>query len=107
MCRFVQILPMNPFIKYISHPSTANALQKITVLGSTIERTFFHLDDNKISVQVKDTVFIGSGIIIDPDVDNINNNTDNNQTVTIETSTFEGQFHLSAVNVKNCCKSFQ
>ena len=82
-----------------------NTLQTITVLGSTIERTFFHLDDNKISVQIKDTVFIGSGIIIDPDVgNNNNNNTDNKQTVTIETSAFEGQFHLSAMTVRNAAK---
>ena len=83
----------------------SNTLQKITILDSTIERTFFHLDDNKISVQVKDTVFIGSGIIIDPDVDNNNNNnTDNKQTVTIEPSAFEGKFHLSAMNVRNAAK---
>ena len=83
----------------------SNTLQKITILGSNIERTFFHLDDDKISIDIKDTLFIGSGLIIDPDVDNNSNkNTDNTQTVTIETSAFEGQFHLSTVNVRNAAK---
>ena len=92
-----QIIPdVDTFYYYhLTFSPANNRIAHVHIVNSTIHNLHLHLDNSKISVNITNNVFTGSGIKIS------STSTDLHQPVIIENSVFQGFYSKSIIEVLN------